>query len=63
MAEYVMVVPKSKYDMTNSSLNTYIEFLGNFTYYLKQQIDLPRNVVLRGILKDSKGRVLSTVNK
>lgn len=61
--EYVMVVPKSKYEMTNSALNTYIEFLDVFTSYLKANIGLPSSVTLRGILKDNKGRVLSTVNK
>ena len=62
-AEYVMVVPKSKYEMTNSSLNSYINFFESFTLYLKREIGLPNNVTLRGVLKDSRGRVLSTVNK
>lgn len=61
--ELVMVTPKSKYDMTNSMIETYTQALEVFTVYFKQQLDIPRNVTLIGILKDSKGRELSRTSK
>ena len=61
--ELVMVTPKSKYDMTNSMIETYTQALEVFTVYFKQQLDIPRNVTLIGILKDSKGRELSKTSK
>ena len=34
-----------------------------FTEYVKQQLEIPKNVTVKGILKDSKGRELSTVSR
>lgn len=61
--ELVMVTPMSKYEMSSSALSNFKQFLDLFTAYLKDELDIPRNVTVHGILKDSKGRVLSTVNK
>ena len=63
LVEIVIVTPKSKYDMTDSMIKTYKEFLSMFTKYFKQQLEMPSNVTVRGVLKDSKGRVLSSVSK
>ena len=63
LVEIVMASPKSKYDMTNSSIDKYSEVLELFTQYLKEQLEIPRGVVVKGILKDGKGRVLSTTKK
>ena len=49
--------------MTNSSIDKYSEVLELFTQYLKEQLEIPRGVVVKGILKDGKGRVLSTTKK
>ena len=61
--ELVMITPKSKYDMSNTMLETYTQALEIFTEYFKQQLEIPRNVTLVGILKDSKGRELSRTSK
>lgn len=59
----VMVTPKSKYDMSKSNVDKYIKFLDMFTEYVKSELQIPRQVVVRGVLKDNKGRELSAVNK
>ncbi len=61
--EIVMVTPKSKYDMSNTMIDTYKQYSNAFTDYFKQQLKIPRNITIKGILKDSKGRVLSTISK
>ena len=61
--EVVMVAPKSKYDMASSMIDAYKQALIMFTEYVKQQLEIPKNVIVKGILKDSKGRELSTVSK
>ena len=61
--EILMVTPKSKYDMSNSTIETYKEFLDAFTEFFKEELDLPRSVTVKGILKDSKGRDLTSVIK
>lgn len=61
--EVVMVVPKSKYDMNISTIDTYKQALIMFTEFVKQQLEIPKNVIVKGILKDSKGRELSTASK
>ena len=61
--EIVMVAPKSKYDMANYMIEAYKQILEVITEDVKQQLEIPRNVTVKGILKDSKGRELSTVNK
>ena len=61
--EIVMVAPKSKYDMASSMIDAYKQLLTAFTEYVKQQLELPKNVTVKGILKDSKGRELSTVSR
>lgn len=61
--EIVIVAPKSKYDMASSMIDAYKEFLNAFTEYVKQQLEIPKNVTVKGILKDSKGRELSTVSR
>ena len=55
--------PKSKYDMASSMIDAYKQLLTAFTEYVKQQLELPKNVTVKGILKDSKGRELSTVSR
>lgn len=61
--EIVMVTPKSKYDMASSMIEAYKQALEMATEYVKQQLEIPKNVTVKGILKDSKDRELSTVNK
>ncbi len=61
--EIVMVAPKSKYDMASSMIEAYKQALEMATGYVKQQMEIPNNVTVKGILKDSKGRELSTVSK
>ena len=61
--EIVMVAPKSKYDMTSSMIDAYKQISEIFTEYIKQQLEIPKNVTVKGILKDSKGRELSTVSR
>lgn len=61
--EIVMVAPKSKYDMASSMIDAYKQLLTAFTEYVKQQLEIPKNVTVKGILKDSKGRELSTVSR
>lgn len=59
--EIVVVAPKSKYDMSDSMIYTYKEFLSLLTDFVKSRLDLPKNVTVKGILQDSKGRELSTI--
>ncbi len=61
--ELIIVAPKSKYDMAEATINLYTEVLSEIVTTVKQELKIPRNVVVKGILKDSKGRVLSSVNK
>ena len=61
--EMVMVVPYSKYEMSNSMIEDSIDIFKEFVAYLKSELKIPKNVVVKGILKDNKGRELSTVNK
>ena len=61
--EIVMVAPKSKYDMASSMIDAYKQALERFTEFVKQQLEIPKNVTVKGILKDSKGRELSTVSR
>ena len=61
--EAILVTPKSKYDMTDAMISNYKQFLNTFTEYLKKQLEIPKSVTVQGILKDSKGRKLSTVYK
>ena len=49
--------------MASSMIDAYKQFLTVFTEYVKQQLELPKNVTVKGILKDSKGRELSTVSR
>lgn len=63
LVEIVMVAQYSKYEMSDSMIDTYKTFLDSFTGYFKQELELPRSVTMKGVLKDSKGRVLSTVRK
>ncbi len=63
LVEIIIVTPKSKYDMTDSMINGYKEFLSMFTKYFKQELELPRTVTVKGVLKDSKGRILSSASK
>lgn len=61
--EIVMMAPKSKYDMSNSMINDYKQYLVFCVELVRQQIEVPRNVVIKVILKDSKGREFSTISK
>ncbi len=61
--EIVMVAPKSKYDMAGSTIEAYKQTFALLTEFLKEELDIPRNVTVKGVLKDSKGRDLSTVVK
>lgn len=61
--EIVMVTAKSKYDMADSMIDGYKQVLALFTEYLKQELSIPKSVTVKGILKDSKGRELSTVSR
>lgn len=61
--ELVMVTPKSKYDMPNSIIESYSQYLELFTPLFKQEFEIPRNVTVIGILKDSKGRELYRTTK
>lgn len=61
--EIVMVAPKSKYDMASSMIDAYKQALGIYTELVKQQLEIPQNVTVKGILKDSKGRELLIVSK
>lgn len=61
--EVIMATPKSKYDMANSMIDNYKQFLNTFIGYLKQELEIPKNVIVKGILKDSKGRELFIINK
>ena len=61
--EIVMVTPKSKYDMPHSKLDTYKQALVMLTEYFKQELEIPKGVRVKGILKDNKGRELSTTTK
>lgn len=61
--EFVMVTPKSRYDMSNSMIEKYSQSLEMFTTYFKQQLEIPRSVTVIGILRDSKGRELSKITK
>lgn len=61
--EIMMVAPVSKYEMTNTMLQTYKNFLIFFTEYFKKNLEIPNHVVVKGILLDSKNRELSNVNK
>ena len=60
--EIVVVAPKSKYDMAISMIDDYKQTLIMITKYIKQQLEIPKNVTVKGILKDSKGRELSIIN-
>ena len=61
--EVVAVVPKSKYDMSNSMIESCVEILETLVEFIREELDIPRNVTVKGILKDSKGRELSTVTR
>lgn len=61
--EIVMVTPKSKYDMPHSKLDAYKQALVMLTEYFKQELEIPKGVRVKGILKDIKGRELSTTTK
>ena len=61
--ELVMVTPRSKYDMSKAMLQTCSQFLEIFAASFKRQLHLPGNVTVVGILKDSKGRILSQTTK
>ena len=61
--ELVIVTPKSKYDMSNKMIDTYKQRLEVLTTNFKQQLEIPKNVSIIGILKDSKGRELSRITK
>lgn len=62
-AEVTFTVPHSKYDMSESMLEDYCEFAEELTTFIKSQLGIPRNVTLKGILKDSRGRELAVYNK
>lgn len=63
LVEIVMTTPKSKYDMANSTIDTYSQITELLTQNVKEQLEIPRNVTVKGVLKDTKGRVLSTIKK
>ena len=44
-------------------IDAYKQALEMFTEFVKQQLEIPKNVTVKGILKDSKGRELSTVSR
>ena len=63
LVEIIILAPNSKYDMSDSMIDKYKEFSKLFAEFLKGELDLPRNVVVKTILKDSKGRILSTTRR
>ena len=60
VVELIMTVPYSKYELSETIINAYKQLLELLTQNLKQELKLPRNVTLKGILKDDKGREIST---
>ena len=63
LVEIVMATPKSKYDMADSAIDIYKQALIPMIEYFKTELELPKNVIVKGILQDSKGRELLTVKK
>ena len=61
--ELVMVAPKSKYDMAVSMIDAYKQTLELFIEFFKVELEIPSYVTVKGVLKDSKGRDLSTISK
>lgn len=59
--EVIFEAPKSMYDMSNSTLEQYKQYAKVLTEYIKNEASLPKNVIIAGTLKDSKGRELHTV--
>lgn len=61
--EIIMSTPKSKYDMSNSMMEKYRQFLSLFVEEFKPNFNIPNHVSIRAILKDSKGRELATITR
>lgn len=59
--EFIAFAPKSKYDMSNSTIQDYVTYCEAIALYMKTELHLPNNVTLKGILNDSKGRELSII--
>lgn len=63
LVEIVMATPKSKYDMADSAIDIYKQALAPMIEYFKTELKLPKNIILKGILQDSKGRELLIIKK
>lgn len=62
-ADVTFVCPRSKYDMAKSQISTYQNYVTQLLDFIRTECKLPRSVTLRGILMDSKGREIYTVNR
>lgn len=62
-AEIIFVCPRSKYDMSNSMIETFASYMDVMVSTVKEYVEIPRNVSVIGILKDSRGRELSKITK
>lgn len=63
LVEIVMATPKSKYNMADSTIDIYKQALAPLIEYFKTELELPKNIILKGILQDSKGRELLIIKK
>ena len=61
--EMVVVAPKSKYDMSNAVIEEHKSDLALLIDFFRETIRIPSSVKFKGVLKDSKGRVLHTLTK
>lgn len=62
-ANVTFVCPRSKYDMSKSQISTYQNYVTQLLDFIRTECKLPRSVTLHGILMDSKGREIYTVNR
>lgn len=62
-SELIFVIPKSKYDMSNTMIETYTAAMEQYVRKTKEKLKIPSSFKLVGVLKDSKGRELSRTIK
>ena len=61
--QFVVTMPKSKYEMSNAVIDNLKSFLNEFLKQRRKDLGIPSNVRVKGILKDGKGRIVSTSYK
>lgn len=62
-SDLIFVIPKSKYDMSNTMIETYTAAMEKYVGRIKENLKIPNTFKLVGVLKDSKGRELARKTK